>query len=591
MTGSSSDPLTRRLCGRETFYCQFAKNSELWSTTPKSSLTPTQTVDYLGMTLQSSPLRAFPTQARIQKVLSLVADFSSSREQPLSLWRSLLGVMSSMTALIPGARLRMRSLQLRLNVAGPKQAEHALISWDSSCHQDLRWWSDASHLIGGVSLDLPQPLLLLFTDASDSGWGASLGDDLLSGLWTPDISRFSINHCELLAILLAIRGFLHLLKGRSVSLFTDNTSALAYLRKEGGTRSATLNAVAQSILRLCEANGVLLLPQFVLGKLNVLADTLSQGSQVLGSEWTLCREVCRDLFRRWPVNIDFFATSMNHRLQAYFSPVMDPQAVAIDAMHQSWDGLPSVRLHSQCPRQGSTVSESGGNVGGSLLATEALVPGHLGASSRCAGSSANAQGPAPPASFPTLPSEPPHASHDWLSYCQRTACHLGFSSGVARQLTFCCRSSTHVKYQARRVTYQVWCRRQGHSISRPSILKIADFLLYLRRSLHLSYSSIVSCRSMLSAVFRFILPDVSSHPVLHDLLRSFRIERPLPSCRIPPWDLLRVLFLLRSPPFEPLSSCSLCDLTRKVLFLVSLATVRRVGELQAVSSSVFLSWG
>ena len=36
----------------------------------KSSLTPTQTIDYLGMTLQSTPLKAFPTQARIQKVLS-----------------------------------------------------------------------------------------------------------------------------------------------------------------------------------------------------------------------------------------------------------------------------------------------------------------------------------------------------------------------------------------------------------------------------------------------------------------------------------------------------------------------------------------
>ena len=76
----------------------------------------------------------------------------------------------------------------------------------------------------------------------------------------------------------------------------------------------------------------------------------------------------------------------------------------------------------------------------------------------------------------------------------------------------------------------------GHSVSCPSIPKIADFLLYLRHSLHLSYSSITSYRSMLSSVFRFVLPSISSHPVLHDLLRSFRIERPLPSSRVPPWD-------------------------------------------------------
>ena len=104
----------------------------------KSSLTPTQTLDYLGMTLQSTSLKAFLTQARIRKVLSLVEKFSSSREQPLSLWRSLLGVMSSMSTLIPGSCLRMRSLKLRLNLAGPQASEDVLISWDYSCHLDRR---------------------------------------------------------------------------------------------------------------------------------------------------------------------------------------------------------------------------------------------------------------------------------------------------------------------------------------------------------------------------------------------------------------------------------------------------------------------
>ena len=242
----------------------------------KSSLTPTQTLDCLGMTLQSSPLKAFPTQIRIHKVLSLIAEFSFSREQPVSLWWSLLGVMSSMSMLILGACLRMRSLQLRLNVVGPQTSEDALISWDNFCHLNLRWWSVASHLDGGVSLGLPHPQLLLFMDASDSGWGATLGDNRLSGLWSRDVSTFSINHRDLLAVLLAVRGFLHLLRGQSVS-FTDNSTALSYLRKEGGTRSSTLNVVAQAILHLCEANAVHLLPQFVPGRLNVLADSVSHG--------------------------------------------------------------------------------------------------------------------------------------------------------------------------------------------------------------------------------------------------------------------------------------------------------------------------
>ena len=96
---------------------------------------------------------------------------------------------------------------------------------------------------------------------------------------------------------------------------------------------------------------------------------------------------------------------------------------------------------------------------------------------------------------------------------------------------------------------------------------------------------------MLSLVFRFFLPELSSHFVLRDLLRSFHLERPLPSHRVPPWDLSLVLSFLWGPPFEPLSSCSLRDLTRKVLFLLSLATARGVGKLQAISSQVSSSGG
>ena len=191
--------------------------------------------------------------------------------------------------------------------------------------------------------------------------------------------------------------------------------------------------------------------------------------------------------------------------------------------------------------------------------------------------------------IPSFSSEPPRASHNWLACYKRSARHFGFSSGVARQLTYCRCSSTLINYQARWITYRTRCHRHGHSISRPSISKIADFLLYLSRSLHLSYSSITSYHSMLSAVFRFVLPEVSSHPVLHDLLRSFRIECPLPSSRVSPWDLLRVPLLLRDPPFEPFASCSLRDLSHKVLLLVSLASAHRVGELQAVSALVSFS--
>ena len=243
------------------------------------------------------------------------------------------------------------------------------------------------------------------------------------------------------------------------------------------------------------------------------------------------------------------------------------------------------------PSLPSAFSSASGNRGGwsshwwlsSDLNT--LVSRPSGASGGCPGPSTG-EGSTQTASLSSFPPEPPRASDDCISYIERSACTFGFSSPVARQLACCRRSSTRVNYQAKWAAYQAWCAQHSHSVSRPTVLKVASFLLYLRRSLSLSYSSIASYRSMLSVVFRFVLPELSSHFVLCDILRSFRLERPFSTSRVPPWDLSLVLSFLRGPPFKALSSCFLQDLTWKVLFLLSLATARRVGELQALSAQV-----
>ena len=91
---------------------------------------------------------------------------------------------------------------------------------------------------------------------------------------------------------------------------------------------------------------------------------------------------------------------------------------------------------------------------------------------------------------------------------------------------------------------------------------------------------------MLSTVFKSVLPEISTSPVLHDLLWSFQAEAPIREVRPPSWDLNVVLFIfffLRSSSFEPLTTISLRNLTRKTLFFLSLAPSKRVSEIQALS--------
>ena len=87
-------------------------------------------------------------------------------------------------------------------------------------------------------------------------------------------------------------------------------------------------------------------------------------------------------------------------------------------------------------------------------------------------------------------------------------------------------------------------------------------------------------------MFRFHLPSLSSGPVIRDLLRSFRLSSAEHVLRPPAWDLSMVLTYFVSPALEPLSPASFHALTLTTLFLLALATTKRVGELQALSSIV-----
>ena len=77
--------------------------------------------------------------------------------------------------------------------------------------------------------------------------------------------------------------------------------------------------------------------------------------------------------------------------------------------------------------------------------------------------------------------------------------------------------------------------------------------------------------------------DFGSHPVLSELIKSFAIQRPVDRPLAPKWDLAFVLTHMCKAPFEPLDKASLFYLSVKTVFLVTLATARRVSEVHALS--------
>ena len=261
----------------------------------KSYLVPSQVVQYLGVVIDSASFRASPSAERISRLQSTAAEFQSCASPTASLWLSLLGVLSSLAHLVPGSRLRMRSLQLCLHRSWDRQDLEAPVYASMECLRDLQWWLHLPRLSLGVSLCQVSPDLHFWSDASDVGWGAHLDHQIASGLWDAHQAALSINARELLAVQLGLRQFQSSLQGRTVAVFCDNTTAVAYLRKEGGTRSPLLNTLALEILRWTESLSIRLAPQFLPGYNNVLADALSRPHQLPHSEWSLNLTVFQSL--------------------------------------------------------------------------------------------------------------------------------------------------------------------------------------------------------------------------------------------------------------------------------------------------------
>ena len=121
----------------------------------------------------------------------------------------------------------MRSFQFALHRSWGRLDPEALVRWSPEIRQDLLWWLDRERL------EQVSPQLDLWSDASDVGWGAHLGEEVVSGLWSPEEQLSSVSLRELLAIFFALQHFLPVVQNATVVVYADNSTVLAYLRNLG----------------------------------------------------------------------------------------------------------------------------------------------------------------------------------------------------------------------------------------------------------------------------------------------------------------------------------------------------------------------
>jgi hypothetical protein len=153
-----------------------------------------------------------------------------------------------------------------------------------------------------------------------------------------DESHCHINKLELLAALKALQGFTSATSNTSVEIKIDNTTAVSYINKLGGTRSQALCAVALRISEWCELRNLNLQAIFLPGIANFLADAESRRPLESG-DWMLSQSAFNKIQAIWPMKVDLFASAWNARLPKFVSWLPQPGGWRTNALTIHWRDL------------------------------------------------------------------------------------------------------------------------------------------------------------------------------------------------------------------------------------------------------------
>ena len=318
--------------------CEILDSAGLVIHPEKSSLTPSQELIFLGFHIDSVAMSITLTEAKVEKIESVIRELLETRVITIRNCAQIIGLMIAYTPAVDYGLAHTKKIEKCRNRAlvGSKGNFDATMILSERAKEDLEWWlRNAKHGVRLIRSDLPD--VRLFTDASLQGWGAYAEGISIGGRWHEEEVEH-INVMELEAIYLGLLSFCRE-GGKHIHVSTDNTTAMAYVRKMGGVRSASCNEVAARIWEWAEVTKAWLTVSFLPGVLNVEADRASRVFRD-NIEWSLnpkaFARICK--FFGYP-EIDLFASRKNAKCDIYVSLDLDPHSSYIDAFTLSWEGI------------------------------------------------------------------------------------------------------------------------------------------------------------------------------------------------------------------------------------------------------------
>jgi hypothetical protein len=308
----------------------------------KSEPDPTQDLVYIGGRLRTDlGIIQIPSD-RVNNILNCLVPFKVGVEIPVRLILRLLGLLASTIEVVKFARLRMRPIQRFLleSWRPSKDRLGKLLMIPFWLMKHLLWWSSEENLLKGCPLRQPATQCTVTTDACMTGWGGFLDSHQgVQGSWDiPDLESH-INVLEFKALRLVLKHYRGQVAGKTVLCQSDNTTVVAYVNKQGGTRSWDLCQEAVKLWEFCIQYQITPIAIHLPGVRNQLADLLSR-RRVNHNEWTMKPEVCHQIFQTLGTpDLDLFATFQNRKCPVFCSWTWDQRALITDAFRIHWGSV------------------------------------------------------------------------------------------------------------------------------------------------------------------------------------------------------------------------------------------------------------
>ena len=559
-------------------------------------LQPSRILDFLGLHFNLERALISPPDSFLPTLTNVLCRLSPSTVMPARKVSSIISRMSHFAPFISSRRLHLRFLQFWFK---DRWSQHQQ-SWDTPIQLDtdfltyMRWFQRPT-VMTGVPLHLPEPSLFFFMDASLKGWGASWKDNQISGLWSAPESLRHINWLELEAIRLALLQWGHQWRHQFVRVYCDNSTTVAYIRKQGGTHSQSLFYKTLELFDLLDQFVITLVPTHRPGARNIMADALSRISQpkpnqMASSNRNLEQSVL--CLRNSPDRHVCHSGEQGNARLCFSLPGRQSMGGRrpVPILGRFRTSL-CVSSGSQCSQNSPENPKISGHHGHHDCITTSIqtVASTSPPVEHTSSNPSPGRQPVPVCAQPPTPSLPQRSQAIGSSRMEIIRDVLKshhFPDTVVDMAANPLRDSSSNVYNSHWKAFALWANNKDILPSDLSYITLAEYLVYLF-SQNKKVNTILVHKASISSVLKLLNPPTAiQEGTLHNVIRRMTILRPREQEVLPRWHLSVVLKGLMKPPFAINGTdrhISLELLSYKTTFLVPLATDARGSELVALS--------